>query len=176
MPPPAGATDRVGRPRRRTRSAAGQRRGGHDIHGRLRGLLDMLLEIVHANRRRLAELPWPEHTHHVTSENGWARTTTILQLAATLDNVLNPSKEGQSWIPLWDMASSHASEATLKELRAACPHVVQCFLPQRGTPCDVAVFRSFKSIQTQASATLGVQHVCKFLYECLDVCLSGNRP
>ena len=42
---------------------------------------------------------------------------------------------------------------------AAFPHVVLSFLPPRSTsylpPCDVAVFRSFKScIQTQASATL----------------------
>ena len=57
------------------------------------------------------------------------------------------------------MASTHASEATLAAMKAAFPHVVVCFLPPRCTsylqPCDVAVFRSFKScIQTQASATL----------------------
>ena len=39
-----------------------------------------------------------EHTHHVTSENGWATTTTILQLTVTLDDVLSPSKEEQAWI------------------------------------------------------------------------------
>ena len=44
-------------------------------------------------------------------------------------------------------------------MRAALPHVVLLFFPPRSTlylqPCDVAVFRSFKScIQAQASATL----------------------
>ena len=65
-----------------------------------RGPLDMLVQIVHAGKTDavLPEQPWPEHTDHVTSENGWATTTTILQLAATLDDVLNPGKEGQSWI------------------------------------------------------------------------------
>ena len=82
-----------------------------------------------------------------------------IQLAASLDNVLNPGREGQSWILFWDMASIHASEATLAAMKAAFLHVVLCFTPSRSTsylqPCDVAVFRSFKScIQTQASATL----------------------
>ena len=126
-----------------------------------RGPLDMLVQIVHAGKTDavLPEQPWPERTHHVTSENGWATTTTLLQLTATLDGVLNPGREGQSWILLWDMASIHASEATLAAMKAAFPHVVLCFLPPQSTsylqPCDVAVFRSFKScIQTQASATL----------------------
>ena len=126
-----------------------------------RGPLDMLVQIVHAGKTDtvLPEQPWPERTHHVTSENGWATTTTILQLVATLDDVMNPGREGQSWILLWDMASIHASEATLAAMKAAFPHVVLCFLPPQSTsylqPCDVAVFRSFKScIQMQASATL----------------------
>ena len=126
-----------------------------------RGPLDMLVQIVHAGKTDavLPEQPWPERTHHVTSENGWATTTTLLQLTATLDDVMNPGREGQSWILLWDMASIHASEATLAAMKAAFPHVVLCFLPPQSTsylqPCDVAVFRSFKScIQAQASATL----------------------
>ena len=87
--------------------------------------LDMLVQIVHAGKTDavLPEKPWPERTRHVTSENGWATTTTILQLAASLDDVMNPSKEGQSWILLWDM---HASEATLAAMKAAFPHVVLC--------------------------------------------------
>ena len=32
---------------------------------------------------------WRSRTHHVTSENGWATTTTLLQLVATLDHVMN---------------------------------------------------------------------------------------
>ena len=126
-----------------------------------RGPLDMLVQIVQAGKTDavLPERPWPERTHHVTSENGRATTTTILQLTATLDKVLNPSREGQAWILLWDMARIHASEATLAAMRAVFPHVVLCYLPPQSTsylqPCDVAVFRSFKScIQTQASATL----------------------
>ena len=121
-----------------------------------RGPLDMLVQIVHAGKTDvvLPEQPWPEHTHHVISENGWATTTTILQLAATLDNVLNPSREELAWILLWDMASIHATEATVAAMKATLPHVVLCFVAPRSTsflqPCDVAVFRSFKScIQTR---------------------------
>ena len=57
---------------------------------------DMLVQIVHAGKTDafLPAQPWPERTHHVTSQNGWATTTTILQLAATLDSVLNPGKGG----------------------------------------------------------------------------------
>ena len=66
-----------------------------------RGPLDMLVQIVHAGKTDavLLEHPCPEHTHHVTTENGWATTTTILQLTIDLHDVLNPSKEGQAWIP-----------------------------------------------------------------------------
>ena len=57
------------------------------------------------------------------------------------------------------MASIHANADTLAANAATFPHVVLCFIPPRSTsylqPCDVAVFRSFKScIQAQASATL----------------------
>ena len=66
-------------------------------------------------------------------------------------------KEGPSWILPWDMASIHASEATLAAMMATFPHVVMCFIPPRSTsylqPFDVAVFHSFKScIQPQALA------------------------
>ena len=46
-----------------------------------RGPLDMLVPIVHAGRTDavLPEQPWPERTHHVTSEKGWANTATLLQ-------------------------------------------------------------------------------------------------
>ena len=100
-----------------------------------RGLLDMLVQIVHAGKTDavLPEHPWPEHTRHVTSENGWATTTTTLQLAASLDNVLNLSKEGQAWILLWDMASIHDSEGTMTAMKEKFLHVVLCFLPPRST-------------------------------------------
>ena len=45
-------------------------------------------------------------------------TTTILQLSTSLDDVLNPGKDGQAWILLWDMASIHASEATMTTMKA----------------------------------------------------------
>ena len=95
----------------------------------------------------------------MTSENGWDTTTTRLQLTTALDDVLNPGKEGQAWILLWDMASIHSSQATLAAMKAKFPHIVLCFIPPHSTsylqPCDVAVFRSFEScIQEQASATL----------------------
>ena len=121
----------------------------------------MLVQIVHAGWTVAVLLgqPWPEHSHHVTAENGWATTTTLLQLAATLDDVMFPSKEGQALTLLWDMASIHASLCTMTAMRAVFPHVVLCFLPPRSTsylqPCDVTVFRSFFCcIQTQASASL----------------------
>ena len=101
------------------------------------------MQIVHAGKTDavLLEQPWPERTRHVTSENGRATTTTILQLTTTLDDVLNPIKEGQASILLWDEASTHASEPTL----AAKNFTLSC----------CASFRSFKScIQAQASATL----------------------
>ena len=100
-----------------------------------RGPLDMLVQIVHAGKTDaiLPAQPWLGRTHHVTSENGWATTTTILQLTATPDNVLNLSKEGEAWILVWGMASIHASEATLTAMRAAFPHVVLCFFPPRST-------------------------------------------
>ena len=46
-----------------------------------RGPLEMLVQIVHASTTDaiLREQPWPEHIHHVTSENGWANTTMIPQ-------------------------------------------------------------------------------------------------
>ena len=57
--------------------------------------------------------------------------------------MLNSSKEGQSWIILWDMASIHVSEATLIAMTATFPHVVLCFIPPHSTsylqPCDLAV-------------------------------------
>ena len=61
--------------------------------------------------------------------------------------------------PPVDVASIHASEATLAAMKAALPHVVLCFIPPRSTPytqpCDVTVFHSSKScIQAQASVTL----------------------
>ena len=53
------------------------------------------LDIVQAGKTDavLPEQPWPERTHHVTSENGWATTTTVLQFTATLDNVLNQGRD-----------------------------------------------------------------------------------
>ena len=122
-----------------------------------RGPLDMLVRVVHAGKTDavLLEKPWPKHAHHVTSENGWAPATMLLQLVATLDNVLNPSRERQSWILLWDMASIHASEATLAAMKVTFPHVVLCFILPRSTsylqPCDVAIFRSFKSCIASAA-------------------------
>ena len=110
-----------------------------------RGPLDMLVQIVHAGKTDavLPEQPWPERTHHVASENGWATTTTLLQLVATLDDVMNPGREGQSWILLWDMASIHASEATLAAMKAAFPHVVLCFIPPKARrTCSPATWPS----------------------------------
>ena len=78
-----------------------------------RGPLDMLIE-----QAAKTDAVLQERTHHVTSENGWAITaTTILQFIATLDNVLNLSKELQAWILLWDTASIHASEGTMTAMK-----------------------------------------------------------
>ena len=58
----------------------------------------MLVQIVHAGETDavLPEQPCSEHTHHVTSEIGWANTTTLLQLTTAMDDVMNLGKEGQS--------------------------------------------------------------------------------
>ena len=131
-----------------------------------RGPLDLLVQIVHAGKTNavLPEKPWPERTRHVTSENGWATTTTILQLAASLDDVMNPSKEGQSWIFLWDMAGIHASEATLAAMKAAFSYVVLCFIPLRSTsylqPCDVAILRSHPPQLQELHPDAGERHSC----------------
>ena len=106
----AGASDRSAPPRRPASSAAGQNEGAATFTVTFimeRGPLDMLMQIMHARKTDAVwpEQPWPERTRHVTSENGWATTATILQLAATLDDVLNPGKQGPAWILLWDMAS-----------------------------------------------------------------------
>ena len=45
-----------------------------------------------------------------------------------MDNVLNPGKEGQAWILLWDMASIHASVGTLAAMKATFPRVALCFI------------------------------------------------
>ena len=114
VPPPRGASNRIGPPQHEACSAAGQRkRGGYDVHSRLQ---HGPWPAGHAGAdrshgktgRRLVRAALPERTHHVTSENGWATTTTILQLAAALDNLLNPGREGQSWILLTWPASTPA--------------------------------------------------------------------
>ena len=66
------------------------------------------MQIVHTCKTDAALLaqPWPEHTHHVTSENGPATTMTLLQLTAALDDVLNPSKKGHAWTLLWTWPAS----------------------------------------------------------------------
>ena len=57
-----------------------------------------------------------------------------------MDDVMNPIKEGQSWILLWDMTSIHASEATLAAMKVAFPLVVLCFLSRSPVtlPCSAA--------------------------------------
>ena len=111
----------------------------------------------HARRSPMSAFPAlprpPQPVHQLKTPSGSRnvreRTTTILQLAGVLDDVLNQSKEGQAWIFLLDMASIHAGEPTLAVMKAALPHVVLCFIPPPSTsylqPCDVAIFRSFKS-------------------------------
>ena len=80
----------------------------------------------------------------------------MLRLTATLDDVLNLGKEGQPWILLWDRPASTPARPPWP---TAFPHVVLCFISPHSTsflqPCDVGVFRCFKScIQAQANTTL----------------------
>ena len=102
--------------------------------------------------------PGPERTRHVTSVNGWATTTTLLQLTSALDDVMNLGKEVQSWILLWDMASIHASEGTVTAMRRS---LTSCCASSRRTarrtysPATWPSSGTFKScIRTQASTTL----------------------
>ena len=143
-----------GPPRREAGPAAGQHQGGHDVHDRLQ---HGPWPAGHAgaectrgqDRRRLAgaTLVGAHSPRHIGERLG--------------HDDHDPAARGQSGrrAEPRDMASIHASEATLAAMKAAFPHVVLCFLPPRSTsylqPCDVAVFRSFKNcIQTQASAPL----------------------
>ena len=104
-----------------------------------RGPLDMLVQIVHASKTdaALLEQPWPERTHHVTSENGWATTTNAPAAHSHIGHRAEPEQR-TSVDPSLGPASN-ASEATLAAMRAAFPHVVLCFLPPRSTsylqPC-----------------------------------------
>ena len=133
-----------------------------------RGPLDMLVQIVHAGKTDtvLTEQPWLERTHHVTSENGWATTTTILQLAAALDDVMNPSKEGQSWILLCDISSidSHANRSPSRGavLNPATKHVEFAALRRGRLP-------QLQELQSGA----GVRHSCplcpRWLLRRLDI-------
>ena len=92
LPPPAGASDR-GVKQAQLWGNAKEATTFTVAFSMDHGPLDML--IVQADKTD-SVLP-EEHTHHVTSEIGWANTTTLLQLMATLDNVLNLSKELQAW-------------------------------------------------------------------------------
>ena len=137
LPPPAGASDR-GVKQARLWGNTKEATTFTVAFSMDRGPLDML--IVQAVKTDVV-LP-EEHSHHVTSENGWAITaTTILQFTATLDNVLNPSKEGQSWILFWDMASIFASEGTMTAMAAAFPHVVLCVIAPRSTQASATLAR-----------------------------------
>ena len=149
--------------RRRAGSAAGQPEGVHNVKTVLsmnRGSRDLLVQMLHANMTDVvfSEQFWSERTRHVTSENDWTTTFTILQLTATLNDVVNPSKGGQGIILLWDIiALIHVSEVLL----TALPHVALCFISSRSTsylhPYDVSVFWSFKScILTKVSIVLAL--------------------
>ena len=153
----------MGPPRHEACSAAGQRKGGHDVHSRLqhgpwpaghagadrtrgqdrRRLAGAALAGAHPPRH-IGER-FGHHDHAPADHNHIGRRDEPEQRRTVVDL-------------LWDMASIHASEATLAAMRAAFPHIVLCFIPPHSTsylqPCDVAVFRSFKScIHAQASTT-----------------------
>ena len=128
----------------------GQRKGGDDIHGRLQhgpwpaGHAD---RASGQDRRRLAgeALAGAYSSRHVNELLG---NHDDAPAAHGLDNVLNPSREGQAWILLRDMACIHASEGTLAAMRAAVPHVVLCFIPPRSTSCSPATWPSSAASRT----------------------------
>ena len=165
VPPPPGAPDGVGPQRGQASPAAGQHKGGHDIHGRLSAWTVARWTCwcrSYTPARQPPSCPRspgqraPATSSQKTAGQRRPRSCSSWPLSTTCST---RGWEGQPWILLWDMASIHASEATLAAMRATFPHVVLCFLPPQSTsylqPCDVAVFRSFKScIQGQASATL----------------------
>ena len=85
-----------GPPRRETSSAAGQHQGGHDIHGRQSAWTVARWTCWCKSYTRARQTPSCRSspgpcTLIASSENGWATTTTILQLAASLDDAVNPS-------------------------------------------------------------------------------------
>ena len=112
------------------------------------GPLDMLVQIVHAGKTDvvLPAQPWPERTHHVTSENGWATTTTILQVTATLDNVLNRAEKDRRgsfsgtwpastparprWLPCGPFCLTSCCASSRHDARRTCSLATSGRLPQ----------------------------------------------
>ena len=148
---------RLGPPRREAGPAAAQHEGGHNVHGRPQ----------HG--------PWPAG-HAGADRTRWQDRRRLAR--AALAGAHPPRHVGERLGHDDDAPAAHIHIGQRAEpeqrrtgedpplghgqhprQRAAFPHVVLCFLPPQSTsylqPCDVAVFRSFKScIQTQASATL----------------------
>ena len=116
----------------------------HAVHGRIRrGEKEAQLT---GNTREATAFTavLPQHTLHTFSGNGCANTSTTA---------------GHS--RAWDLASVHASEATLAAMKASWPHVALYFIPPQKHFVRAALrrgsFRSFKSCK--ASSTLALRVV-----------------
>ena len=151
LPSPPGASHWMGPPRREASSAAGATRG----------------------RRRHSQSPsaWAVDCW-TCSCRSCTRASQTPSCRSSLAGAHPPRHIGERLGHDDDAPAAHShtgrraqsrqggtSEATLAAMKAAFPHIVLCFIPPHSTsylqPCDVAVFRSFKScIQVQASATL----------------------
>ena len=62
-----------------------------------------------------------------------AISSTTVELAIASDGVKNPAGHSRAWIPLWGLASVHASEVTLAFMKVSLLHVALCFIPSQST-------------------------------------------
>ena len=107
-----------------------------------RGPLDTVVHIVHAGKTRavLPAEPFPPQSLHTTSEKGWATTSTIVDLAASRDHVMNPEMDehGSSsgtWRQRKDPGHHRGITASCcAVLHPAAQHVVPAVMRRGGLP------------------------------------------
>ena len=86
------------------------------------------------------------------TENHWQTVSSLEDFMVFLDLKLNPGEERKDWIFVLDLASIHRAA----EFRAKVPkHIHIVYIPAQSTsycqPCDVAMFRTWKSVLAAAA-------------------------
>ena len=151
MPPPPGASNRMGPPRRQTSSDT---EGGHDIHGRLQhgpwpaGHADADGTRGQDRRRLAGAAPAGAHSpRHVAERLGHHGDHDPAVHSHTGQRA--EPEQGRTCVDLSLGHGQHPRQRGHDDRHEGEVHVVLCFLPPRSTsylqPFDVAVFRSVKS-------------------------------